>query len=78
MSDMLHEAKAVQRRERSDAAQNRQRLLSGDVADAFFAAVLKQGRQRGKAKRDGVTSAIFLVIAKQQRFCRSRRGLGRR
>jgi len=56
---------------------NRQRLLSGDIADAFFAAVLKQGRQRGKAKRDGVTSAIFLVIAKQQRLCRLPRGLGR-
>jgi transposase len=25
---------------------NRQRLLDGDIADAFFAAVLKQARQR--------------------------------
>src|SRR2546429_9267599 len=35
MSDMLHEAKAVQRRERSDAAQNRQRLLT--LARQLFA-----------------------------------------
>jgi len=35
MSDMLHEAKAVQRRERSDAVQNRQRLLT--VARQLFA-----------------------------------------
>src|SRR5690349_21054718 len=29
-------------------------------------------------QRESLTSAIFRVIAKQQRFCRSRRGLGRR
>src|SRR5436189_2624840 len=42
---------------------NRQRLLAGDIADAFFAAVLKQARQRNMLSDEHFTEDATLLKA---------------
>jgi len=51
---------------------NRQRLLAGNIADAFFAAVLKQARQRNLLSDEHFTvdGTLLEAWAGQKSFCR--------
>jgi transposase len=42
---------------------NRQRLLAGDIADAFFAAVLKEAQQRNLLSNEQLTGDGTLLEA---------------